>query len=70
MQTVSTAFVASRARVAPLKLVSIPRLEIQAAVMASRLAQAIREEQTGQHQQNSVLERFLDGSLLDTNGHI
>ena len=46
MQTVSTAFVASRARVAPLKLVSIPRLELQAAVMASRLAQAIREEQT------------------------
>lgn len=37
-------FVASKGRVAPLKLQSIPRLELQAALLGSRLARFIQEE--------------------------
>lgn len=39
-----TSFIASKSRVAPLKPLSIPRLELQAAVMASRLATMIERE--------------------------
>ena len=39
-------FIAAKTRVAPLKQISIVRLELQGAVMASRLAAAIREELT------------------------
>jgi hypothetical protein len=39
----TTEFVCSRTRVAPLKPLSIPRLELQAAVMGARLSKAIRE---------------------------
>ena len=37
-------FVAAKSRVAPLKQLTIPRLELQAAVLASRLAKSIQEE--------------------------
>ena len=37
-------FVAAKSRVAPLKELTIPRLELQAAVLASRLAKSIQEE--------------------------
>lgn len=37
-------FVAAKSRVAPLKELTIPRLELQAAVLASRLYQTIQEE--------------------------
>jgi hypothetical protein len=37
-------FIASRCRVAPLKPLSIPRLELQAALMAARLAASIKKE--------------------------
>jgi hypothetical protein len=43
---VTTAFVCSRTRVAPLKPLSIPRLELQAAVMGARLSKVIREGHT------------------------
>ena len=37
-------FVAAKSRVAPIKQLTIPRLELQAAVLASRLAKSIQEE--------------------------
>nr|XP_054772116.1 uncharacterized protein LOC129280087 [Lytechinus pictus] len=42
----ATRFVAARSRVAPLKKLTIPRLELQAALMAERLFTAIKEETT------------------------
>lgn len=41
---VDISLVASKTRVSPLKPLSIPKLELQAAVMASRLAQTIKSE--------------------------
>ena len=37
-------FMAAKSRVAPLRQVNIPRLELQAAVLASRLAKSVQEE--------------------------
>ena len=37
-------FIAAKSRVAPLRQLTIPRLELQAAVLASRLAKSIQEE--------------------------
>ena len=36
--------IAAKSRVAPLKQLSIPRLELKAAVLVSRLAKSIQEE--------------------------
>lgn len=38
-------FVASKCRAAPIKAVSVPRLELQAALVAARLANAVMREQ-------------------------
>ena len=37
-------FITAKSRVAPLKQLTVPRLELQAAVLASRLAKSIQEE--------------------------
>ena len=42
--TYEVTFVAAKSRVAPLKQLTIPRLELQAAVLASRLAKSILDE--------------------------
>ena len=42
--TYAVKFIAARSRVSPLKQLTIPRLELQAAVFASRLAKSIQEE--------------------------
>ena len=42
--TYEVKLVAAKSRVAPLKQLTVPRLELQAAVLASRLAKTIREE--------------------------
>ena len=43
---VDTALVSAKTRMAPLKPMSIPSLELQAAVMGSRLAQTIKSQQS------------------------
>lgn len=43
---ICTAFIASKCRVAPVKSVTIPRLELQAALLAARLAKTICHEHT------------------------
>ncbi|XP_051169414.1 uncharacterized protein LOC127286854 [Leptopilina boulardi] len=45
-KTIQVSFVIGNARVAPLKPVSIPRMELQAALIASRIAKTIGEELT------------------------
>ncbi|KAJ8019123.1 hypothetical protein HOLleu_42503 [Holothuria leucospilota] len=47
-QTIIVRFIAARSRVAPLKMLSIPRLELQAAVIASRLYSTIEDEMSVQ----------------------
>ena len=42
--TFGVTFIAAKSRVAPLKQLTIPRLELQAAVLATRLGKTIREE--------------------------
>ena len=44
--TISTGFVIARAKVAPLKQISIPKLELQAAVLGCRLMQFVSEQLT------------------------
>jgi hypothetical protein len=41
---IGIAFVAAKSKVAPQKVLSIPRLELQGAVMSSRLAESIKKE--------------------------
>ena len=43
-ETYGVKFIAAKPRIAPLKQLTIPRLELQGAVLASRLAKSIQEE--------------------------
>lgn len=45
-ESATIAFIASKSRVAPLRPVSVPRLELQGAVLACRLAATIEQEHT------------------------
>jgi len=53
--------IAAKSRVAPLKQLSVPRLELQAAVLASRLAKAIEQESRLQFKS---VKLFTDSSIM------
>lgn len=42
----TVAFITSKTKIAPMKIISIPRLELQAAVMGARLASAVEQHHT------------------------
>lgn len=58
---VHLAFVAGKSRCAPVQLLTVPRLELQAAVLATRLLQEIR----ACHHARRNVERLRDSSELD-----
>ena len=59
-KTYSVKFIAAKSRVAPLKQLTIPRLELQAAVLATRLAKSIQDETRIQFQDAKF---FTDSSI-------
>ena len=54
-------FIATKSRVAPLKRLTVPRLELQEAVLASRLCKTIAQESRF-HFENVIL--FLDSEIV------
>ena len=54
-------FVAAKSRVAPLKELTIPRLELQGAVLASRLQVSIKEECRFQFEETFL---FTDSAIV------
>ena len=54
-------FIAAKSRVAPLKHLTIPRLELQAAVLASRLQSTIKEESRFQFKETFI---FTDSAIV------
>ena len=54
-------FIAAKSRVAPLKKITIPRLELQAAVLASRLQATIKEESRFQFKETVI---FTDSAIV------
>ncbi|XP_068680044.1 uncharacterized protein [Montipora foliosa] len=58
--TYAVKFIAAKSRVSPLKQPTIPRLELQAAVLASRLAKSIQEESRIQFKD---VEFFTDSTI-------
>jgi len=59
--TFGVRFVTAKSRVAPIKALTIPRLELQAAVLASRLSRTIQEETRMQFQR---IVFFTDSSIV------
>ena len=64
--TFGVRFVAAKSRVAPLKELTIPRLELQSAVLASRLAKTILEENPPQDRTNNPFLRQSGRTRLDS----
>lgn len=58
--TIECAIVGAKSRVAPLKFVSIPRLELQSAVLGSRLAKTISEALSFK-----INERFFSQTIVN-----
>ena len=59
--TYTVKFIAGKSRVAPLKQLIIPRLELQAAVVASRLAKSIQEESRIEF---GIVTFFIDNTIV------
>jgi len=57
-EEVEVGFVTSKTRVAPVRQISIPRLELQAAVLGSRMAKCVQEEHEIKIKWHPLLVRF------------
>ncbi|XP_055633869.1 uncharacterized protein LOC129774190 [Toxorhynchites rutilus septentrionalis] len=62
---ISRSLVGSKSRVAPIKFVSIPRLELQAAVIGTRLARSIEEGHSIKVDRRSQFVAFRVGEILE-----
>ena len=64
-EEIKTQYVVSKARVAPIKTTTIPKLELEASAMGAELASSVRSEMTIQFDKNSFLDRQYGQFRLD-----